>query len=230
MEHLYVDESGSMTHEHSGEFPYFVICSVRVKDTQKVKRMYKRFVSKYFNKLKELNKDDKMFDGDKFKELKGSSFDYDMKCNFVEYFCKSDLIEIYYIKVLNRDVKDKLYKNTARAFNFFYKLKLGFFLKYNLLPNDQYIINFDNRNQKNESKNSLEDYLNTELHLSEELTEEIHVGYFDSENNKLIQLADVFSNVFYSYCFNPKKYKKIIKDMKDSGCMKTVFEFPFKKG
>ena len=51
MEHLYVDESGSMTHEHSGEFPYFVICSVRVKDTQKVKRMYKRFVSKYFNKV-----------------------------------------------------------------------------------------------------------------------------------------------------------------------------------
>lgn len=226
MEHLYVDESGSMSCEHANAFPYFVICSVRVKDGKKLKRLYKRFVSKYFGELKKLD-DGKMFYGDKFKELKGSCFDYTMKENFVEYFCRSKLFEVYYIKVLNSKVKSKLYKNTARAFNFLYKLKLRFFLKRKNLPNDEYIIQFDNRNQKNDSKSSLEDYLNTELHLNEELTEEIHVEYFDSENNAFIQIVDVFSNIFYSYCFNPKKYSSIIKKAQKSKILKGVFEFPY---
>lgn len=215
-----------MSYEHANAFPYFVICTIRVKDIEKLKRIYKRFVSKYFEQLKKLD-DGKMFDGNKFKELKGSSFDYEMKKNFVDYFCRGDIFEVYYIKVLNAKVKPKLYKNTARAFNFLYKLKLRFFLKRKHLPNDEYIIQFDNRNQKNDSKNSLEDYLNTELHLNEELTEEIHVKYFNSENNTLIQIADVFSNIFYSYCFHSEKYNSIIKKIKKSKMLKGIFEFPY---
>ena len=215
-----------MSYEYADAFPYFVICTIRVKDGDRLKRVYKRFVSKYFEELKKLDCE-KMFCGSKFKELKGSCFDYKMKENFIEYFCRSDIFEVYYIKVLNSKVKPKLYKNTARAFNFLYKLKFRFFLKRKALPNDEYIIQFDNRNQKNDSKNSLEDYLNTELHLNEELTEEIHVKYFNSENNTFIQIADVFSNIFYSYCFNPKKYSSIIKKAKKSKILKEVFEFPY---
>ena len=225
MEHLYVDESGSMSHEHAKNFPYFIICTIRVKDCEQLKRIYKRFVSKYFKEIKSLD-DGKMFQGKKFKELKGSSLNYEMKKNFVQYFCRSDVFEVYYIKVLNAKVKSKLYKNTARAFNFFYKLKLRFFLKNKSLPNEEYIIQFDNRNQKNDSRNSLEDYLNTELHLNEELTEEIHVKYFNSECNTLIQIADVFSNIFYSYCFHPNKYNSQIKNMKKSKVLKGVYKFP----
>ncbi len=226
MEHLYVDESGSMSYTHASAFPYFIICTVRVKDGIVLKRLYKRFVSKYYKELKELD-DGKMFEGDRFKELKGSSFDYEMKKNFVEYFCRNDVFEVYYIKVSNAKVKPKLYKNTARAFNYFYKLKLRFFLKRKALPVDEYIIQFDNRNQKNDSKNSLEDYLNTELHLNEELTEEIQVQYFNSENNTFIQIADVFSNIFYSYCFQSKKYDSIMKKLKKSKIVKGVFKFPY---
>lgn len=226
MEHLYVDESGSMSHEYANAFPYFIICTIRVKDPDKLKKLYKRFVSKYFEDLKKLD-DGKMFNENKFKELKGSSFDYEMKKNFVDYFCRNDFFEVYYIKVLNANVKPKLYKNTARAFNFLYKLKLRFFLKTKSLPNSEYIIQFDNRNQKNDSKNSLEDYLNTELHLNEELTEEIHVEYFNSECNTFIQIADVFSNIFYSYCFHPKKYNPLIKKIKKSKALKGIFKFPY---
>ncbi len=226
MEHLYVDESGSMSCEHADAFPYFVICTIKVNDVEKLKRVYKRFVSKYFEKLKTLD-DGKMFCGSKFKELKGSCFDYEMKENFVNYFCRSNIFEVYYLKVLNSKVKPNLYKNTARAFNYLYKLKLIYFLKKKYLPNSEYIIQFDNRNQKNESKNSLEDYLNTELHLDEELTEEIHVNYFDSENNTYIQIADVFSNIFYSYCFNPEKYSDIIKKAQRAKVLKGVFKFPY---
>ena len=225
MEHLYVDESGSMSSEYANAFPYFVICTIRVKDGNKLKRVYKRFVSKYFEDLKKLDCG-KMFNGSKFKELKGSCFNYEMKEKFEEYFCRSNIFEVYYIKVLNSKVKPNLYKNTARAFNFLYKLKLRFFLKGKSLPNDEYIIQFDNRNQKNDSKNSLEDYLNAELHLNEELTEEIHVNYFNSENNAFIQIADVFSNIFYSYCFNPKQYSSIIKKAKKSKILKGTFKFP----
>lgn len=225
LEHLYVDESGSMSHEQANAFPYFLICTIRVKDSKKLKRRYKRFVAKYIDELKNLD-NGKMFNGEHFKELKGSSFNFEMKEKFVDYFCRNDLFEIYYIQTINNRVKPNLYKNTARAFNFLYKLKLRYFLKTKHLPNDEYIIQFDNRNQKNESKNSLEDYLNAELHLNEELTEEIHVQYFNSENNSFIQIADVFSNICYSYCFQPEKYNPIIKKLFENEIIKGVFKFP----
>lgn len=46
MERLFIDESGSMTKEHAKAHPYFVIAIIRVKDINKLKRAYKRFVSK----------------------------------------------------------------------------------------------------------------------------------------------------------------------------------------
>ncbi len=214
-----------MSKDYADDFPYFIICTVRAKDPDKLKKLYKRFVAKNFKKLKEID-NGKMFDGNKFKELKGFSFNYEMKMNFISYFCRPDLLEIYYIKVLNKNLSSpKLYKNTARAFNYLYKLMLQCFLKKKLLPNDEYMIQFDNRNQKNESINSLEDYLNMTLHF-EGYTDEITIKYFNSENNCLIQIADVFSNIFYSYCINEKNYNEEIKKLKSKKVIKGIFQFP----
>lgn len=47
-------------------------------------------------------------------------------------------------------------------------------------------------------KFSLEDYLNQEMVLNLGLIENVKVQYFDSAQNQLIQIADVFSNIMYS--------------------------------
>ena len=233
MQYLYVDESGSMTTEHCDNFPYFIICSVKVKDPDALRKRYKRFVSKNYDRLKILDSERKkrhndnsaMFNGDTFKELKGSCFDFEMKKKFVNHFCKSDFIEIFYIKIDNSKIDSKLYKNTARAFNYVYKLMLVFFLKRKDLLNDDMIIQFDERNQRTECKASLEDYLNTELYLNNQ-SGEIKVNYFDSSNNKIIQIADVLSNVYYSYCCRPEKYQELIEIMKNQKCLHKIFTFP----
>ena len=80
---IYIDESGSVNTKNV--FP-FVIGTVIPTDVQKLKKVYKRFVSKYYEDLKKLDKDNKMFRKDgSFLELKGACFDKDMKLNFLNY-------------------------------------------------------------------------------------------------------------------------------------------------
>lgn len=226
MEYFYVDESGSMTRDFANQFPYFIICTIRVKNVTKLQRRYKRFVSKYYERLKTLG-DGRMFENDKFKELKGCCFDIDMKKEFANYFCVENLFEVIYIRLSNQKVeKIHFYHNKARAFNYLYKLMLQYRLEHRLLPKDKYFIQIDERNQKTNSKASLEDYLNTELVLSHDLADGINVQYFDSCNNHLIQIADVFSNIFYSYSRHPENYSELIEQLKREGYIRSVFEFP----
>ena len=63
---LFLDESGSMTREYCDDFPYFVICMVKVKDKKKLKKSYKYFIKKNFDKLKSIDKNNKMFKNTKY--------------------------------------------------------------------------------------------------------------------------------------------------------------------
>lgn len=238
MELICVDESGSMTVDNSDKFPYFVICSVRIKNEQALKQRYKRFVSKNYKRLKELDdqyriknncKDGKMFNGNKFCELKGCCFDYDMKKAFVNYFCNPDYLEIYYIRVANKRIAKKLYRDNAIAFNYFYKIMMSYLLEKETLPKDYYHIKFDNRNVKCDAKLSLPDYLKAELSLHLDLVDDIDVDYHDSCNCEFIQLADVFSNIYYSSCFQSNKYNYLIGKLKKAECIKYIYKFPYYK-
>lgn len=235
MELICVDESGSMTVDNSNNFPFFVICSVRIKNEHALKRRYKRFVSKNYKRLKELdeqyrikngNPEGKMFNENKFCELKGCCFDYEMKKKFVNYFCKPDYLEIFYIKVSNKKITRKLYKDKAIAFNYFYKIMMDYLLDKKILPKDYYHIKFDNRNIKSDAKLSLPDYLKAELSLHLDLVDDIDVDYHDSCNCEFIQLADVFSNIFYSSCFHISKYNYLITRLKKTECLKVIYKFP----
>lgn len=73
---MYIDESGSIHPTSQNLNRYFIIGIVIPKEPERLKRIYKLFVRKNFNRLKELDKENKMFSKDgKFVELKGSSFD-----------------------------------------------------------------------------------------------------------------------------------------------------------
>ncbi|HPX70829.1 MAG TPA: DUF3800 domain-containing protein, partial [Bacillota bacterium] len=192
MEKLYVDESGSMTYKYRNHHNFFVVCIIRAIKPDIIKKNYKRFVSKNFEKLKSLDNDKKMFLNGKFKELKGNMFTPQLKREFADYICRNSSLEIFYILIDNTKVDESLYSNTARAFNYVLKLALINFINCKLIANDALLIQLDERNERPDSVRFLEDYLNTELQLTGLISGDVKIKYFDSCNNQIVQIADVF--------------------------------------
>lgn len=230
MVNLYIDESGSMTTKYNKNNPYFLICIIKPINNRRLKTLYKRFVSKHLNELRQidLQTENKMFVEEEFKELKGSELTQELKKEFINYFCRENCLEIFYIILNNKKIDRNLYENTARAFNYTLKITLSFLIRNGYLPKDQYIIQIDERNEKTKTKYFLEEYLNTELILHEQLLDKnLTVNYFDSCNNHLIQIADVFANIYFSELIT-KKYTKELKNIEKQGYIKNIFNFPKK--
>ena len=234
---IYIDESGSINNHNSSHCPYFVIALVHVKDKEKTQRAYKRFVSSNLDRLRELDaekKDSKgrviksggkMFHNGKFCELKGSQFDADMKRKFLSFFAAKPHFEVFYIKIANTKLSDRFCSNTARVFNYPLKLALGYFIHRGLLPNEECFLQLDERNERTETKFFLEEYLNTELIMNGSCNGPFKVQYFDSENNKIIQLADVYANWFYSH-LQTGAYSEELKAQQEAKIVREIFEFP----
>ena len=171
----------------------------------------------------------KMFSNGKFQELKGSEFDINMKKEFVNFFTYKKHFEMYYIRIRNKELTDKFCENTARGFNYVMCLALKYFMKNNLILDDEkYYLQLDERNEKTETKFFLENYLITELNLNYITNAKIKVSYFDSANSNIIQIADVFSNIFYSHLLTGN-YEKEINLLKEKGILKCIYEFPYNK-
>lgn len=232
MERLYVDESGSMTATYCNIHPYFIIAIVRVKDSTKLKRIFKRFISKNLSELiiaDNIDNDHKMFNNGKFIELKGSRFTPALKREFVNYFCRNNYFEVFYILVDNKKVASKnngkFYNNTARAFNYLMRLALEYYINHHLIGKDPLILQLDERNESPETKYFLQDYLNTELTTGNIFEHECKVEYFDSCNNHIIQIADVFANLMYSE-LKANSYTAELTHMKSNNYLKHIFKFP----
>lgn len=233
---IYIDESGTVNNKNSHN-QFFVIALVHVKDKQKLERAYKRFISSRRERLLELDREkinpktgkvvrtSKMFVNGKFEELKGSHFDREMKLDFLEFFARGNYFEVHYIEIDNQKLSDAFCQNTARVFNYTLRLALGYFIKNQSLPSENCVLQLDERNEKTESKHFLEDYLNTELTLGGITNGAFTVQYFDSANNKFIQIADVFANVYYSE-LKTRQYTAVIDDLKKTGVIQQIFKFP----
>ena len=229
MEYLYIDESGSMTSNYSSNNPFFVISIIRVLDKDSLKKSIKRFVRTHWNELKLCDKNNKMFNNDKFLELKGSAMSSDIKKKFVKYLSLKKSFEVFYILLDNKKVDCDFYNNTARSFNYMIKLSLQYFInKRFLTKQSDILIQIDERNERPEAKLHLQEYLNTELQLGGKLTGEIEVKYFDSCTNSLIQLADFFANLEFSQ-LQTKHYSNEFSLLTNKGIIKNIFIFPPKK-
>lgn len=225
---LYIDESGSMTTTNINGNPYFVISMVAVNDSQKVKRYFKRFVSKNLSELKRIDCRKKMFEGDKFKELKGSELIPKLKKEFMTSMFRENCLKVFYIVLDNQSITPNFYLNTARAFNYCIKLALSYYLRTGKIGKEINNIEIDERNERTKTKFFLEEYLNTELLLHEGvLDKNISVQYFDSSQNIYIQIADVLANIKYSDLLTCN-YNKELNDACYKGYIKKDFVFPQK--
>lgn len=229
---LYIDESGSINNKLRDK--PFVISIIYVQDFKKLSQIFKRFVSSNFNELKRLDSESnekssgKMFINGKFRELKGSQFSPELKKKFVEFFTKQKYFELFYIKIDNSELTDKICENTARAFNFSLKLALSTFFEKKIIPNEDCLIQLDERNERTDAKNFLENYLNTEFCLNGISEKHFVAKYLDSANCPFIQIADIFANLYYSQ-LNTNAYSDEIKKLDERNILKYIFEFPNRK-
>lgn len=235
---IYIDESGSINNKNCSSDPFFVVALIHVKDKEKLKRAYKRFISSNLTRLEELDCDrfngvtgritksgGKMFSDGKFKELKGTQLDPDMKRKFIEYITRGNYFEVFFIRINNSRLSDAFCENTARVFNYTVCLALKYFIVNQHLPNEDCNLQLDERNEKTETKHFLENYLNTELTMSGVASGKFSVIYFDSACNQFIQIADVFANFYYSH-LRTNAYSKEFAELRQNGIMKFVFDFP----
>ena len=225
MQFLFIDESGSMTKHYSDHLHYFVIAIVRTERPKVVRTVYKRFITKYLSDLRVNDSKKRMFNNGSFKELKGALFSPELKESFVSYFCRNNILQVFYVVIDNHKILSRLYDNKARAFNYSLRLSLEYFIRNGLLPDEEYCIQSDERNERAESRHFLQSYLNTELRMNGVLTHDVTVSYFDSANNQIIQVADVFANLYYSHLMTGR-YEKEINEMQENGYLGKIFNFP----
>lgn len=221
-----IDESGSFTTEYSHTHPYFTVALVRVLDGEKLRRVYRRFVSKYHDRLQELDHRNRMFRKGRFRELKGSEFEPFLKRDFVHFFAQNHYFELYFIQVSNEALEPLHCKNSSRAFNYIMNEAMKSFYAQGLLPREESVLlQLDDRNEKTESKHFLENYLNTEFQMELITGMGVKVEYFESHTNPLVQVADVFSNLFFSSLMTDS-YDETISRLWREGYLKGIYHFP----
>lgn len=207
---------------------YFVICVVLVNDEKRLKKAYRRFVSSNLDLLKKDDKSHNMFyKSGKFKELKGSFMSLELKRKFLYYFCKYNYIEIYYICASNLMADKYFYSNKARAFNYLIRLCIEYNTINRHIKKDYNYFHIDERNVATRTIATLEEYLCIELVTAKRLQLGFKVEYYQSESKEIIQIADVFSNIYYSYIVKGKCFDIEINYMRNKKYIKNEFFFPF---
>ena len=68
-------------------------------------------------------------------------------------------------------------------------------------------------------------YLNTELVVGGSARGHFSVTYFDSADNRLIQVADIFANLLYSE-EQTGQYGRELGMLRKAGMLKYIFDFP----
>lgn len=222
----YIDESGSIPKELDNNHKYFVIALVHTKDQKRLSRIFKR------SRLKVIKRNNDLLNELKLqKEIKGSNLTEEDKRKIYE-----DLVRLCNdfeigIIILNTTKVDSTFRlNKARCFNFLLnKYFLTFAKRSNLYNKDnKYILQIDEQNVATKSTYVLREYINTELVMSRnKYNNDFGVGYYDSKNCLLIQLADFIANTTLRYLYNDDEAKKNINILMPNIMGKNFFKFPF---
>ena len=85
----------------------------------------------------------------------------------------------------------------------------------------------DERNVRTDTFSLLGEYLNTELVTAKSIQGTFIVEYCNSESKELIQVADVFSNIYYTYIKSGRLLDDKLSFMRDKNYIKSEFYFPF---
>ncbi len=223
---LYIDESGSLTkkHLHHRINHKFIISIVKVDDYSDLKQAYRRFVAKELHNLRGTGTNS-MFRNNNFFELKGSAMSIELQRRFINFFSSKNNFELFYLIIDNEKMPERFFNKTSRIFNYTLKEAMINFTKLGYLERGHIFLHIDDRNVKRETKDTLEEYLNTEVAMILDLQDKFDVEYYFSEQNKLVQIADVFSNIMFRHQKH-NYYDKEFEMLRKKGILKSVYCFP----
>ncbi|MBU0278709.1 DUF3800 domain-containing protein [Gemella sp. zg-570] len=187
MKKFYFDESGSITKSKNINNKYFIFAGISTNEPEHTKRIFKKAKQKYLKNNPDLNFNIK-------NEIKGSEMNIDFKIFLFEELIKKTDITFYFMIFDNHNAYDRLTTNPSITFNYINFLLLkNSFSTCNILN-----LNLDNRNVAIKNLKSLQDYLEIKFCIEDNKVKEyVKVEYFESQNNILIQIADIFSNFIY---------------------------------
>ncbi|WCG32634.1 DUF3800 domain-containing protein [Enterococcus dispar] len=183
---LYIDESGSITSDNFWKNRFFTIGYIENRDN--FYRVARTFKKSKINYLKH-NPNCRLSIKD---ELKGSDMSNDMKLDILGNVASRCNLGFNYMIFDNQSATDRLRKNPSITFNYL----VGISTKKILTNSTDRTLNLhlDNRNCSVYNLKSLEDYLKIELIAKAGIADNVTVQYHESENNELVQIADIFSN------------------------------------
>lgn len=225
---VFVDESGIIPKHKSKKTNFFIITLLFVKDENIdiVKKSFKKY------RLQIAKKNQELYDElTQNKEIKGSSVtEKDKHIIYDKVVTKcGDKFEIGVIILNNRQASARFRSNSSRAFNYLIKMYMQNVFTRSELFKDLDKISFiiDERNVATESKYTLQEYLNTELNLTEHFcNDEIEVHYYDSKKFILLQMTDFISNTFYRKWQKHFKVDGNVKMLLGQTVDGNVFRFP----
>lgn len=182
----FYDESGSITLSNYENNRFFVIAGVSSSNENKTIRIFRKAKVKYLRDNKNLKFDIK-------KEIKGSEMDLNFKeFIFNELMEKTD-IKFNFIIFDNKNAVYNLRSQPSLCYNYLMYIQTNkLFFKCDTLR-----LNLDNRNTAIESLKSLEDYLKLKYMFETQKVKNVKVKYYDSKDNELIQIADIFANFIF---------------------------------
>lgn len=226
---LYIDESGSLTknHLHHKINHKFIVAIVKIEDYGNLKKAYHEFIEKEHIKLRG-TQTNAMFKNNQFFELKGSAMSNEMHRKFINFFANVKGFNLFYLIVDNTKLPERYFRKTSRIFNYIIKNGMADFSKKRYIERGHIFLHIDNRNVKRETRDTLEEYLNIEVAMVLNLQDKFDVEYHLSEENKMVQLADVFSNIMYRHQKN-NYYTNEFNLLRKRGILKSIYEFPEKK-
>ena len=224
--YVYIDESGSITKTNVSNNRYFVISLVFTTDPTKIRRRFKKAISKLM-KRSDIYRD--MIK--RCKEIKGSDISETIKKDvYNAIFSTKDIpLELGIIVLDNELATDKFVENHARAFNYMLQVYLNqcFRLHSRFMANNGNIsLVIDEQNIATGAKYMLDEYLNQQLTLHNPVCDNFSVSYTDSRNEKLVQFSDFIANTFYRNIEkNNKESIDNIKALFPFLCNRQIFSF-----
>ena len=195
---FFIDESGSITRSTYYKKRYFIISLIETNNYFHVKRTFRQLKTKLPQVFGRYTEEDIK------KEIKGSEMKVDVKRYFFDELKSKTDINFHYIIIDNQHINDNFHSNVELCFNFV----LATYLKHlcNKRRMKDIKLYLDERNCSVQSLNSLQDYLKIELTMENNYVDTVSdCIYCNSENEEIIQIADMLANLVYRSCCNSRK-------------------------
>ncbi|MDK6233836.1 DUF3800 domain-containing protein [Aerococcus sanguinicola] len=189
---LFVDESGSINRKKNPDGRYFVMAFVQTDRPDHVAEIFRRNKQSYLDKSQSKKTADE--------EIKGSNMPDGMKAQIFKALRDETDAVFHYLVIDNFQVYPNLLRKPSLTFNYFVGLAIKEIAGHRQNEKENLQMMIDNRNQALRSLNSLEEYLQIIMTIEKRWLHDVHVEYKDSQDENMIQVADIFANTVFRVC------------------------------